>query len=72
MLFGKKKKVQVQDYDKANLKPAILCSICTGEQTAGFQNIHNGKFTGIMLIRSDKDLDEFKRTYGITEIEKIY
>ncbi len=72
MLF-RKKSTQHQDYDKENLEPAILCSICTGEQTAGFRNIHNGKFTGVMLIRSDKELEAFKKTYGLTgEIKKIY
>jgi hypothetical protein len=72
MLF-RKKSTQTQDYDKENLEPAILCSICTGEQTAGFRNIHNGKFTGVMLIRSDKELEAFKKTYGLTgEIKKIY
>lgn len=72
MLF-RKKSTQTQDYDKENLEPAILCSICTGEQTAGFRNIHNGKFTGVMLIRSDKELEAFKKTYGLAgEIKKIY
>jgi hypothetical protein len=72
MLF-RKKSTQHQDYDKENLEPAILCSICTGEQTAGFRNIHNGKFTGVMLIRTDKELETFKKTYGLTgEIKKIY
>ena len=72
MLF-RKKSVQVQEYDKENLEPAILCSICTGEQTAGFRNIHNGKFTGVYLIRSDKDLETFMQTYGLQgEIKKIY
>ena len=72
MLF-RKKSTQTQDYDKENLEPAILCSICTGEQTAGFRNIHHGKFTGVMLIRSDKELEAFKKTYGLTgEIKKIY
>ena len=72
MLF-RKKSTQHQDYDKENLEPAILCSICTGEQTAGFRNIHNGKFTGVMLIRSDKELEAFKKTYGLAgEIKKIY
>ena len=72
MLF-RKKTVQVKEYDKENLEPAILCSICTGEQTAGFRNIHTGKFTGMMLIRNDKDLNAFMQMYGLQgEIKKIY
>lgn len=52
-------------YDRENLRPVIRSSICTGEQTAGFRNIHTGKFTDVMLIRTDRDLEEFQNTYGI-------
>ena len=71
-MFFKKKNNQ-KTYDQTNEKPVIRASICTGERTAGFQDIHTGKFTEVMLIRNDKDLSEFKGTYGITEdIETIY
>ena len=53
------------DYDRENLRPVIRTSICTGEQTAGFRNIHTGKFTEVMLIRTDRDLEEFRKAYGI-------
>ena len=60
-------------YDKEKTKPAIRCSICTGEQVAGFLNKRSGQFEEIALIRSPKDLEVFKRTYGITgDIEKFY
>ena len=55
-------------YDKENQKPVIRCSICTGEQVAGFKDLHTGKFTDICLLRNEKDLQEFKEMYGITEI----
>lgn len=35
-MFGKIKKAS---YDKENKKPVIRCSICTGEQVAGFKDI---------------------------------
>ena len=71
-MFFKKKNNQ-KTYDQVNEKPVIRASICTGERTAGFQDIHTGKFTEVMLIRNDKELSEFKDTYGITEdIETIY
>lgn len=39
-----KKKVSVKySYDKENQKSIIKASICTGEQVAGFKNIHTGK-----------------------------
>lgn len=62
-LFVKEK--PVQSYDRENLRPVIRESICTGEQTAGFQNIHTGKFSAVMLIRTNADLKEFCRSYGI-------
>ena len=60
-------------YDKEKVKPAIRCSICNGEQVAGFVNKKSGKFEEVTLIRDPKDLENFKKTYGITEdVEKIY
>ena len=59
-------------YDPAVQKPVLRCSICTGEQVAGFKDIRTGKFTDIMLIRNEKDLQDFKNMYGITEIGKEF
>lgn len=70
-LFRKKETI-TREYDKENQKPVIRCSICTGEQVAGFKDIHTGKFQDIMLIRNAKDLDEFKRMYGVDELGKEY
>ena len=70
-LFGKKH--QKKTYDKNKLKPVLRCSICTGEQVAGFQDIHTGRFEEVMLIQNAADLEAFKSRYGITEeIAKIY
>ena len=72
-MFGKKKPLPAADYDKENWKPALKCSICNGEQIAGFQNIHSGKFKEECFIRSQDELLVFKQKYGITgEIGKIY
>lgn len=64
-----KKKQEKRSYDKENQKPVIRSSICTGKKAAGFQDIHTGKFTEIMLIRTPGDLEEFRRLYGIDERE---
>lgn len=70
-LFSKKK--IIHSYDKDNKRPVIKTSICTGEQVAGFKDIHTGKIEEVMLIRSEADLDNFKKMYGINEkIEKEY
>ena len=72
MLFGKKK-VQKKSYDRVSKKPAIRSSICTGERVAGFVDVHSGHFQEIMLIRSQKDIDDFKEAYDIEgEIQTIY
>ncbi len=63
---------EAKTYDSANQKPVIRCSICTGEQVAGFKDIHTGKFEEIMLIKNDADLRSFKETYGLTEVTKEY
>lgn len=63
-MFGKKKASPA--YDPTAQKPVLRCSICTGEQVAGFQDLHTGHFTEVQLIRS---------RYGIPAdcpIEKIY
>ena len=70
MLFRKKR--TVLKYDAEHQKPVIRCSICTGEQTAGFKNLQTGRFTEVMLIRTDADLEKFKQLYGLSEIEKEY
>ena len=60
-----KKKPETQSYDKENQKPVIRASICTGERTAGFQDIRTGKITEVMLIRTPADLERFRQLYGI-------
>ena len=50
----------------------LRCSICSGEQVAGFKNIHTGKFEEIMLIRNKSDLDTFMKIYDIDTVTKEY
>ena len=65
-----RKRVPKAEYESQ--KPVIRASICTGEQVAGFKDIHTGKFTEVMLIRNQKDLEEFAKKYDISikEISK--
>lgn len=69
-IFGSKEKRKT--YDSENIRPVLKCSICNGEQVAGFKDIRTGKFEEVMLIRSEKDLKEFMETYGIQEVSKEY
>jgi hypothetical protein len=66
------KKETKLEYDKENQIPILRCSICTGEQVAGFKNLHTGKFEDKMLIRNQRDLEHFQKMYGVTEITKEY
>jgi hypothetical protein len=67
-----RKKQKTKSYDRENLRPIIRVSICTGEQVAGFKNKKTGQFTEVMLIQKEKDLEEFKKRYGVEEIKKEY
>ena len=69
---GKQKNIPTVTYDPMQQKAVLRCSICTGEQVAGFQDLHSGKFEEVMLIRGEADLRQFKELYGIEEVEKIY
>jgi len=64
-----RKKTAKETYDKENQKPIIRSSICTGEKVAGFKDIHTGKFTEVMLIKSDKDMKVFLARYDISAEE---
>jgi hypothetical protein len=71
--FGKKRAVPTS-YDPNEYKPVLHCSICTGEQVAGFKNRRTGQFEDVMLVRGPKDLQAFLDRYGLTadELEKDY
>ena len=72
-MFGRKKKrVETKTYDAAVCKPVLKCSICTGEQVGGFQDLKTGRFEEVQLIRNEQELQAFLDTYGLREIEKIY
>lgn len=70
-MFGKKKLTK-KSYDKENQRPVLKCSICTGEQVAGFIDKKTGKFQEVMLIVSEEDWKLFKNMYGLDDVEKVY
>ena len=67
-----KKKHNKVEYDKTGKKAVLKCSICNGEQVAGFKDLENGHFDEIMLIRDAKDLDTFMEMYDVARISKEY
>ena len=70
-MFGFKKNNKIT-YDKETEVPVIKSSICTGEKTAGFLEVNTGKYRDVMLIRSDADIELFKKACGTDEVRKIY
>lgn len=70
-MFGKKR-IQQADYDRENWRPVLKCSICNGEQVAGFEDIRTGRFEEVMFIQSDKDLHTFMEMYGVDNVTKKY
>ena len=73
-MFGRKKKETLSPilFDPATQRAVLRCSICNGEQVEGFKDLQTGKFTEICLIRNARELEAFKKQYGITEITKEY
>ncbi len=59
-------------YDPENQYAVIRSSICTGEKVAGFRDKKDGHFTEVMLIRSQKDIENFKNTYNVDTLKTEY
>lgn len=70
--FGKSGHFDITPFDPETQYAVIRSSICTGEKVAGFKDKNDGSFKEVMLIRSKKDEQEFKRTYNVTEIKTEY
>lgn len=72
-LFRKEKAVLPQ-YSPDEYEPVIRSSICTGEKVACMRHKSSGRLREIMLIRSNADLEEFCRVYGLKaeDIPTIY
>lgn len=67
--FRKKQKIA---FDPEKQEPAVRRSICTGEMTAGLMDKETGKFTELMRLNGQKELDEFCAELGVKEIKTIY
>ena len=72
IMFHLKTKKTKKEFDRENQLPVLRCSICNGEQVAGFKDIRSGEFREITLIRNDDELKAFMQEYGIEEIKKEY
>lgn len=66
-MFGKK--IKKETFDRASERPVIRSSICTGEKVAGFKDVNTGVFRDVMLIRDNKDMEDFLKKYDISKDE---
>ncbi len=71
MPFWKKKEKPIRSWDREETFPAVRCSICTGEQVFGFRDVHSDEFHEVAMIRSDAELLQIAREYGITDLGDI-
>ena len=67
MLFRRKEPART--FDRQKKRPVIRASICTGEQTACFQDLETGRLEEVMLLRTPADRAQFLSEYGIDESE---
>ena len=68
----KTKEAPKPPFDPDTEEPAIRCSICTGEQVAGFRNKSTGHFREVALLKTPKDLEDFKKDFGVSDCKKIF
>ena len=72
-LFSIKEKTQPKpEYDKENEIPVLRCSICNGEQVAGFRDRRSGHFREYSVIRSQQELETFRLQCGVDQVPKEY
>ena len=73
-MFLRKEKRNIPSYPPEEFEPVIRCSICTGEQVACMRSRETGKLHEIMLLQSEKDLQDFCRMYSLSlsDIRKTY
>ena len=67
-----KKKEPELSFDPATQEPAVRRSICTGEMTVGFIDQRTGRFTDLMRVDNQKELDAFMKRIGVDTLRTIY
>lgn len=72
MGFLKRKVLPEFEYDPEIHSAVLKCSICNGEQIAGFKDKKTGVFHEISFIGNPAQLDNFIEKYKIDVITKEY
>ncbi|MBO2515962.1 MAG: aspartate dehydrogenase [Clostridiales bacterium] len=63
---------EVLPFDPEKQEAVIRCSVCTGEQVAGFRDRTDGHFTEVMLLKTPEDEERFRKMFGLGSVRKIY
>ncbi len=72
-LFSRKHQEEPKpDFDREKEYPVLRCSICNGEQVAGFKDRQTGRFREYKMIRGSRELEEFRVLCGVDEVPKEY
>jgi len=72
-LFSKKREsAPMVEFNPDTQRAVVKCSICNGEQVAGFKDKQTGRFTDVMLIQNGQDLERFMKMYGLSTVTKEY
>ena len=74
MRLFQRKKEEAPLYPLTDWEPVIRSSICTGERVLCMREKSSGKLREVALLRSESDLRDFCRTYGVSAetIRTIY
>ena len=72
MLFKRFIREPELPYDPQTQIPILKCSICNGEQVAGFKDIQTGKFHEEEMIQNQEQLQLFMQRCRIDHIDKEY
>lgn len=64
-LFKKHTYASLYSFNPAKEEPFLHANTCNREIVVGFREKGTGKFHEVMMITNDKELEEFKKTYGI-------
>lgn len=61
MMFGRNKPVKERPQGRIETES----SICTGETIIGFRNPQTGHLEKAVVVRSQKDIEDFYKSYGL-------
>ena len=72
-IFARKAKGEpLPEFDREKEFPVLRCSICNGEQVAGFKDRRTGHFREWKMIRGREELEAFRKQCGVDQIPKEY